>query len=96
MLDLQEESDYAAWAWAMGEDPVHLTKQAYGKLATVSAPPAAAAAAPAGTAMEVSPRLEAAAATRGKKKETYGLWYNPISLSLIIPFFAYRNKNLKP
>ncbi len=33
MLDLQEESDYAAWAWAMGEDPVHLTKQAYGKLA---------------------------------------------------------------
>jgi hypothetical protein len=46
--------------------------------------------------MEVSPRLEAAAATRGKKKETYGIWYNPISLSLIIPFFAYRNKNLKP
>ncbi len=70
----------------MGEDPVHLAKQAYGKLATVSAPPAAAAAAPAGTAMEVSPRLEAAAAARGKKKETYGIWYNPISLSLIIPF----------
>jgi hypothetical protein len=33
MLDLQEESDYSAWEGAMGEDPVHLTSQAYGKLA---------------------------------------------------------------
>ncbi len=68
-MDLQEESAFAAWEGAIwGRIRVHLAKQAYGKLATVSAPPAAAAAAPAGTAMEVSPRLEAAAATRGKKK----------------------------
>ncbi len=33
MLDLQEESDYSAWEEAMGEDPVHLTSQAYGKMA---------------------------------------------------------------